>query len=285
MAEAHFTISAFGDEIADDLEEQLQVLRRLEVGYLDLRAAWGTGVLALDDAQVERVGQMCGRYGVRVSCIGSPVGKTPISAPREMEMDNLARIFRIAEALGTRRVRVFSFYPPAGTPPGRFPDFLPESIARLSALAEMAGREGFQLYLENEKGIVGDTIDRCARIMRGVSSPYMQFLWDPANFVQVGEAEQTTRGWPLLGERLGYVHIKDARLADHGVTVAGAADGQVPELLTHLKEAGYQGFLGVEPHLVIAGHSSGYSAPEGMARAVTALRDLMGRLGCQELRP
>ncbi len=42
---ATFRISAFGDEIAPDLDEQLTTLRSLAIGYLDLRGAWGKNVL------------------------------------------------------------------------------------------------------------------------------------------------------------------------------------------------------------------------------------------------
>jgi hypothetical protein len=39
----------------------------------------------------------------------------------------------------------------------------------------------------------------------------------------------------------------------------------------------------LEPHLAIAGHSSGFSGPEGMAYAVNALRRVMAETGCVEV--
>ena len=54
-------------------------------------------------------------------------------------------------------------------------------------------------------------------------------------------------------------------------------------LLGNLRAAGYQGVLALEPHLAIAGHSSGFSGPEGMAYAVKALRALMDQVGCDEV--
>ncbi len=71
-------------------------------------------------------------------------------------------------------------------------------------------------------------------------------------------------------------------LSDGHVVPAGEGDGQLPELLTHLKEAGYQGVLALEPHLKVAGHSSGFSGAEGMKIAVTALRKVMAETGCVE---
>ena len=83
------TISAFGDEIADDLNEQLTVLQGLRIGWLDLRGAWGKNVLHLDDDEVAEVKKTLALHNMDVSCIGSPVGKSPITEPIETEASNL----------------------------------------------------------------------------------------------------------------------------------------------------------------------------------------------------
>jgi sugar phosphate isomerase/epimerase len=264
------------------LDEQLRLLRELHVGRLELRAAWGKNILRFDDEDVARVRRTCADYGIAVSCLGSPIGKSPIADPVEKELDNLARIFRIGEALGCRRVRIFSFYPPDTSSNACYDEYVGEAVSRLARLAEMAQRAGFTLLLENEKGIVGDTVARCHALVGAVANPHLRFLWDPANFVQVGEAQVTERGWPLLGEYVAYVHVKDARLADGSVCAAGEGDGQVRELLIRLRDAGYQGILALEPHLAIAGHSSGFSGASGMTYAVQALRTLMAETGCAE---
>jgi sugar phosphate isomerase/epimerase len=282
MSQAAFTLSAFGDEIAEDLEEQLSLLNELVIGYLELRAAWGVNVLRMDEETVARVRRTCAGHGVAVGCIGSPIGKSPIAEPIEAELANLSRIFQIGEALDCRRVRIFSFYPPDTSSNARYDEYVTEATGRLARMADLAQREGFTLLLENEKGIVGDTLTRCHALVSAVASPHLRFLWDPANFVQVGEAQVTGRGWPLLGEYMAYVHIKDAHLADGSVCAAGEGDGQVRELLVRLKEVGYQGFLALEPHLAIAGHSGGFSGVSGMTYAVQALRRLMAETGCVE---
>ena len=45
---ASFTLSAFGDEIDNDLETQLDVLASEGIYALELRGAWGRNVLDLD---------------------------------------------------------------------------------------------------------------------------------------------------------------------------------------------------------------------------------------------
>lgn len=279
---AKFVLSAFGDEIADDLHDQLKALRELRVDYLELRGAWGKNVLHFDGDDVASVRQACAEHGIGISCIGSPVGKSPIVAPIEHELTNLRRIFQVAEALDTQLVRVFSFHPPETNRNAGYNAYLDQATSRVSQMAELAEREGYYLMLENEKGVVGDTMARCHAILSGVDSPHLRFAWDPANFVQVGETQPTERGWPLLGAFVGHVHIKDARLADGSVTPAGEGDGQAGELLSKLQDNEYRGFLALEPHLSIAGASGGFSGPDGMARAVDALRKLMAERGLVE---
>lgn len=281
MSKATFAISAFGDEIADALDEQLRVLCELNIRYLELRGVDGKNVLQLTDDEVTQVRQQCDDAGIKVSAIGSPIGKSPIGEPITTELANLERIIAIGKIVGTNRIRVFSFYPPEGS--DDIDQHVATAVERLRALAEKAGAAGAQLLLENEKGIVGDTVARCHALLAGVNHPALVFAWDPANFVQVGEAQVTEQGWPHLADYIGYIHIKDAVLDGGGVRPAGEGDGQVDLLLTNLRDSGYQGMLALEPHLAIAGHSSGFSGPQGMARSVEALRNLMAAQGCEEI--
>ena len=283
MNHATFSLSAFGDEIAVNLFDQLAVLKELQIGQLELRTVWGKNVLELDDDEAGKVAALAAKLGVRVSAIGSPIGKSPIGEPMDGELRKLDRILRTAAIVGTQRIRIFSYYPPDTSTNAHYDEYVGPAIERLAILADHAAASGYELLLENEKEIVGDTIDRCARILAALDRPNVRFAWDPANFVQVGEAEVTARGWPLLSDHIGYVHIKDAFLRDGTVCAAGEGDGQVGMLLGNLRAAGYQGVLALEPHLAIAGHSSGFSGPEGMAYAVKALRALMDQVGCDEV--
>ena len=280
---AAFTLSAFGDEIDDDLDVQLRLLRELEIGHLELRKAWGTGVMELDDSQVSKVKDTCDRYSVAVSCIGSPIGKSPISGPLDAVLEDLQRAFEVAEAVGTDRIRLFSFYPPESDGDGPQERHLEEAIARLSGLAGLAQQRNMLLLLENEAGLVGDTPEHCRAILEGVDSPNLRFVWDTGNFPHAGVARATELGWPLLGSYVAHVQIKDALLSDRTITVAGQGDGQVAELLARLRDTGYRGFLALEPHLKRAGPRGGYSGPDGMRVAVAALRELMAAAGCEEV--
>jgi sugar phosphate isomerase/epimerase len=282
MTRAAFTLSAFGDEIDQDLATQLKTMRDLRIGRLDLRGAWGTNVLDLTGQQVLAVSRLCREYGIKVSCLGSPIGKTPILDPIEKEAANLARLFEIGRAMGTHQIRVFSFYPPDTSSNAGYDAYVQQSAERLARLTTMAASAGFLLLLENEKEIVTDTPERCHAVLQAVASAHLRFTWDPANFVQVGVDQPMARGWEMLKPYVAYIHIKDALLADGSVRPAGQGDGQVKELLLGLKAMGYQGVLALEPHLEVAGPSGGFSGVLGMQVAATALRKLMAETDCLE---
>ncbi len=278
---SRFTLSAFGDEIAEDVDEQLQVLNELGIGYLELRSAWGTNVLELTNEQVGRLIERCDAHSIRVSCIGSPIGKSPIDVPIEKVVDDLGRITDIAKMVGTDQVRVFSFYPESD---GLQAERVKESIARLRLMAKVAVERNVTLLLENEGGLVGDTPERCHTLVEAVNSPNLRYVWDTGNYPQMGFARSVDIGWPLLAEYTECVQVKDCQIANGTIKVAGEGDGQVRELLHNLCDAGYVGFIALEPHLLVAGQRGGFSGAEGMKMAADALRSLMAETGCVETR-
>lgn len=267
-------LSGFADEISPDLDEQLATLAAESVAHLELRSAWSVGVADLSDADVGRVGSALGVAGVRVSAIGSPVGKIPVDAPLGPELERLRRVAEIAGRLSTPIVRVFSFFIPAGEPADRYRE---QVIDRMGALATVAQSHGVILAHENEKEIYGDVPQRCADLIESVSSPALRATFDAANFVQCGVRPQSD-AYRLLRRHLVYVQIKDALAETGEVVPAGEGDGEVRETLAALRDSGYEGYLSLEPHLAETGRFGGFSGPAGFGRAARALRELLAEL-------
>ncbi len=267
-------LSGFADEISPDLDEQLAVLAAESISHLELRSVWSTNVADLDDAQLGRFRRQIDESGVRVSAIGSPIGKSDVDAPFEPELERLRRIADIADQLGTTLVRVFSFFIPQGQDPQLH---RAQVIDRMRALAELAAERGLVLAHENEKKIYGDRPERCADILASVGSPALRATFDAANFVQCG-VRPHSEGYELLRPQLVYVQVKDALMATGDVVPAGQGDGEVRETLAALRDSGFQGYLSLEPHLAMAGSFGGFSGPDGFRRASGALKDLLADL-------
>lgn len=266
----NFTVSGFGDEIATGPDEQLTVLNRLGIYHLDLRQAWGRNVLDLDEADVRALRDLLAAHESRVSMIASPIGKTAIGEAAAVERGRLDVALRLADAFETRLVRLFSFYH-TNVDHANCRD---EVIRRLGELAERAGRSGVTLLLENERGLWGDTPERCRDLVETIDSPHLRVSFDTGNFAAIG-VRSYDEAYPLLRPHLIHVQIKDARTGDGTIVPAGEGDAQIPELLAALRRDGYHGFLSLEPHLILAGRTSGFSGEELFGRAATALQRLI----------
>ncbi|WP_243695137.1 sugar phosphate isomerase/epimerase family protein [Agromyces protaetiae] len=268
-------LSGFGDEIDADPVIQLAVLEAVGARAIEVRSAWGDNIVDLDGERLDTLAALVRDRGMQVSAIASPVGKAEVALPVEHELERLGRAIRAAHALEASFIRIFSFY----RAPDRTPDDVRDDVLeRMAALARLAEREGVTLVHENEKEIYGDVPERVLDLVESVGSARLRVAWDNANFVQVG-VRPFTDGYALLRPHLAYLQVKDARMGSGEVVPAGEGDGELLETLTALRDDGYEGFASLEPHLVVAGHSIGYSGPAGFGRAARAFRALTERIG------
>jgi sugar phosphate isomerase/epimerase len=266
-----WTLSGFSDEIAQDFSEQCSVVAGLGLKYLELRSAWGTNVLDLDDDQLTLVQALLAEHGLQVSSIGSPIGKIGIEDDFGPHLDRMRHAADVARRLGAPYVRIFSFFIPAGADPDSYRD---EVLRRMTALAEVAQDADLVLLHENEKEIYGDVPRRCLDVVTSVASPHLRLAWDPANFVQVG-VKPFTEGYADLRPHLAYVQIKDALFSDASVVVAGAGDGEVVDTVRALRDDGFDGFFSLEPHLGSFDRIGGFSGAELWTSAWKAFTDIL----------
>jgi sugar phosphate isomerase/epimerase len=259
------------DEISDDFTEQCKVASGLGLRYVEVRSAWGTNILDLDNGQLGTLRETLAEYGLKVSSIGSPIGKISIDDEFPPHLQRMRHALEVAKTLEAPYIRLFSFFIPEGTDPDSRRD---EVLNRMSALAEAATDSDVILAHENEKDIYGDIPRRCLDIVTSVSSPKLQLAWDPANFVQVG-VRPFSEGYAMLRPHVSTIQIKDALLADGTVVVAGAGDGEVPETIRALRADGFDGFFSLEPHLGEYTAYGALSGPELFIKAWKAFTDIL----------
>jgi sugar phosphate isomerase/epimerase len=264
-----WTITGFADEVGPDFDEQLRCVTKLGVRHIELRSAWNTNVIRLDAQQLDAVEAGLARHGVAVSSIGSPIGKIAITHPFEPHLEKMRHACRLAERFGARYIRLFSFFVPQDESRERVEQqHRDEVLHRMRAIADVAEEHSVVALHENEKDIYGDVATRCADVIATVDSPNLRHIIDPANYVQCG-VRPLDEAYPLVRDRLEYMHIKDAIASTGDVVAAGEGDGQLRELIRALHADGYDGFFSIEPHLGSFDAFGGQCGPElwGMAHA------------------
>ena len=239
------TITGFADEIDKDIDKQIALLKQIGVSYIEFRSGDGINVADYTLEQARALKEKLDANGIKVSAIGSPIGKIAIDDPMEPHLEKLAHVMDIAEILETRYIRMFSFFMPKGAE-----DLTPyreEVMNRTEAMVALAAKRDMVLLHENEKGIYGDIAPRCVELMERFYGDNYRCTFDFANFVQSGQ--DPLEAYHMLAPYVSYIHIKDAK-ADGGMVVpAGEGDGKLREVFALLEEKGYEGFLSLEPHL------------------------------------
>ena len=237
-------LSGFADEIDKSFDRQMEVIPALGMEYIEIRGVDSKNVADLTDEEVAEVKAKLDAAGVKISSIGSPIGKIDITDDFDAHMEKFRRVAATAKALGTRYIRMFSFFMPKDSDPA---DYREEVLCRLKAMIAVAEEMDLVLLHENEKDIYGDTAVRCADLMKELYGDHFKGVFDFANFIQCGV--DPVEAYDLMRPYIEYIHIKDALKADGSVVPPGMGDGHLPELLGKFKESGYEGFLSLEPHL------------------------------------
>ena len=286
MYVSKFILTGFADEIDPNLKTQMDVLDKLDISHIEIRGVNGKNIVEHSLEEVKDIKRQLDERGFKISAVGSPLGKIDIDDDFEPHMELFKHTLEIAKILETNYIRLFSFYIPEGE---NAKDFRDEVLRRLGEFIKEAEGTGITLLHENEKGIYGDTPERCLDIIETLDSDIFKAIFDPANFVQI-DAETYPLAFDLLKSHILYMHIKDARYSDHQVVPAGQGDGKIEEILSALYNRRFEGFLSLEPHLAnfvglatLEKEDAGADLPDGGEKEFTvathALKEIISRIG------
>lgn len=243
----NFTVSAFADESSPNVDKQIEVLKENGISHIEVRGLDGKNVSDCSLEEIQEYKETFDKHGIKVSSIGSPIGKININDPFEEHLDLFKHVLEIATVFEAPFVRMFSFF----MEKEEIDSSREKVMERWGKFLEVAkNHPEITLLHENEKGIYGDSPERCLDLVESLQSKQVKLAFDPANFVQC-DVEVYPKAYELLKDHIGYVHIKDANFEDHEVTPAGYGDGEVAKVLHELVKSGFKGFVSLEPHLTM----------------------------------
>ena len=273
-------LCAFADEADEKIEGQIAALKKNGVSLLEIRGVNGKNVMDLTDEEAKEIRAKLDEAGIKVWSIGSPIFKKDIALPAEQHLADAVRGCELAKILGAENIRMFSFYNAENEKEKMF-DLLKKFV-------EIGKKYGVRICHENDKGLYGDNLARTKEVLD--ATPGLYSVYDPANFVQVGEKLADTLA--ALAGRAFYYHIKDALEETGQVVPAGYGDGNIPALIAQIKD---DKVLTVEPHLkIFAGYSKNDKTPlknvftfetniEAFDAAIAAIKKILVEAGYREV--
>ena len=319
MSNPSVLLTGFADEAANQktAHQQFSAFAALGLQYYTIRFIdLGQGVknvMQLTKPEIARLQRLHDEYGLRVSSLGSPIGKVKlldvddgthnpfIPFPKYLDKQ-VRRAVGLANTLETKLIRGFSFYHPRGTDPA---DHLSQVVDQLGQITEICDRSDLTFGLEVEANLVGQSGQLLAEIHRQVNHPALNLIFDAGNIVTQGcSAEEVFQQYALMKKGMGWMHVKDYRhpqsvqrtdhvdeeslkhfvpadLGDSGhETILRDFREWIPKLARKLKRRGIPGvFLDLEPHVKGGGQFGGFSGPDGLGVALRGLCRLLDYVG------
>ncbi len=312
-------LTGFADEgpVDKKAEAQLTMLSALGMSWYSLRFVdVGTGVknvMKLNRADVKRLCRLHGDFGIRVSSLGSPIGKVKLLdvedgtvnafIPFDRYLANdVQRAVDLAGAFDTKLIRGFSFYHPRGT---AAEDHVDAAAERLFRIAEICAKGGVLFGLEVEANLIGQNGRLLRSLFRKVNHPSLHLIFDGGNLSSQNlRPDQTFAEYEAMRSGIGWMHIKDYKI-DTKLKWTGVVDEErlknfvpcdmgdsaheailrdfrprLPALARKLQKHGVPGvFLDLEPHLKGGGQFGGVSGTDGFGVALRALTNLLDYVG------
>ncbi len=265
MAESPFRIAVISDEISSDFDHACSVISKdFGLQWVELRSMWGKNLQDLTDAQLGDVEKVLAKYNLRVTDIGSPLFKVDwpgapqssfskkndsfhADAKFKQQDEVMAKSIAQAKRFKTNIVRCFDFF--------RLTDATPYRSAinaKLLEAANICGKQGIRLVLENEFECNTATGREAAKVLAAIQSPHFGLNWDPGNAVRAGELDAFPAGWETLPKhRIYHCHVKNAiKNSDGKIGWSPVDKGYIDwsAQFRALKNVGYHGAVSLETH-------------------------------------
>ena len=241
---AELIMSAFADEYCDSFLGQVKAMKEFGIGYIEARFVDKKNISTLTDSEVLAAKKILDENGVKISSIGSPLGKINLNDDFDSHLALTKRVYEIAKMLEARLVRIFSFYLPEGK---TREECRAAVIERLDKMLDLAEEYGVTLCHENEAEIYGESPEYCLDLLKHFGGR-LKAVFDMGNFV-LGGFKPYPEAYEMLLPYIEYFHIKDSLYAG-AIVPPGKGEAQIKEVLDDYRKRGSKDtFITLEPHL------------------------------------
>jgi sugar phosphate isomerase/epimerase len=265
-AGSNFKIAVISDEISQDFGHACSVIANdFGLHWVELREIWGKNLQTVSDAEIAEAQKTLAKYSLQVTDIASPLFKVDwpdapkskygskedmhgaAEAAYKQQDEVLTRCISLAKQFKTDKIRCFDFW--------RLDDVAPYRAAineKLHSTAEIVGKQGLLLVLENEFACNTATGREASKTLAAIPSPYLALNWDAGNAVMRGEMDAFPGGWDSLPKnRIHHCHCKNAVKDAAGKIVWSPVDKGFVDWTAQfraLKQVGYRDAVSLETH-------------------------------------
>lgn len=269
-------LTGFADEAGKDVDSQIKATLELGWKNIELRAIGDKNLATISEVEFETLCEKLGTAGIHINCFGSGIANWSKSPRSQEDFDASKKELKDAlprmQKLGTRMVRGMSF---KILDDERFdsPELEKIIFKKVNVLTQMCEDAGIIYGHENCMNYGGQSYVHTLRLLENIKSDNFKLIFDTGNpvftFRRIGTEPYALQNayefYKNVREYIYYVHIKDGiaikmkdgyERPDVRFTFAGEGSGFVEQIVTDLRESGYDGGFSIEPHVATVFHES-----------------------------
>lgn len=242
------------DEVSQDLDTVIRFAQEFKLDGIEVRSLFGRAFKDLTESDLSDIATAASDAGFAIAGAASPVFKCNLDSDKEIaeHIELFKRSVEAAQVLGTDIVRVFAFLRrshPATS------DDLKRAASHFPKLLDIVRGTNIRVGLENEAScIVASGPETKEFLSHLPQDPQLTVVWDPCNVLYIPGANDPVKDdFPVIADRVGHVHFKDARRPTSGEpapTCLELGTGQIdfPAQIKALKDRGYNSWIALETH-------------------------------------
>lgn len=203
----HIALGIVSDEVSSDFREAAKHAIDWGISIFEIRVLKTGRIPAVDRGELQDVKAIAREHALTISALSPGIFKLPLSQATGLENElanTLPKTLSLAQEFGASMVIVFGFQREKNESPDNF--FRATDV--MSRAAEIAGRVGIKLVIENEPGFWCDSGANTAKLLGHVHTPWLRANWDPCNGYGTPETPYPD-GYEAVKKFIANVHVKD----------------------------------------------------------------------------
>ncbi|AAK43130.1 sugar phosphate isomerase/epimerase family protein [Saccharolobus solfataricus] len=203
-------LGIISDEISQDFEHAVKVIKELGASYVEVRNLWNKNVTQLLDSEFSEMKRVVEKYGLIISNLDSPSFKIYIDDEKgyKEHLQILRKVIELSKKLDIAYTRIFTFWYQ-----GELRYYIDKLAERFNSAIDIAQSEGVILVIENEYSCFVGTGKELRTFLDKIRTKWVKVLWDPGNAFFARETPYPD-GYELIKGDIMHLHIKDAMVKD-----------------------------------------------------------------------
>ena len=230
-------LTTIGDEIGNTLKEQIEVLKKANINYVEVRKINDKYLYDFSENEIKKIKHELDCNNISVITVDTPIGKKKNAFNYEENLKLLLQYLKIAQVFNAKYLRIFSDVGKVNN------ECSIEEV--LKEFSNLASEKSIEIIIENEKETFAQSTNVCGKLIRNLNN--INILFDVEN--------SSNKNFNILGEyqnnkkKIKYIHLRDYDSNKQMYTYIGEGTLPLAELFKELKNDNYNGVISLETML------------------------------------